>query len=310
MKIFFSLSIIFQAYFSNAQTLPEYCVYLVKGDVNIQNKNVQSRPARQKDFVFADDVITIGKNAQLQLVNKDAKYISLHSEGNYKVADLNKKLQTSPPGITKTYLTLVYHEVLDPNYDYSKFKRKNLGGIAGGVSRGSGCFEPVYPLKGMVSSRDSVQFKWYKSPAQSAYHFILYDNSGNEVLHRQLKDTSTIVAKKDLKFMDSNYHWLVKTSDSKCPEEPVWMQWVSKDDEQKRSAAIVWNFKELTVPFKLDAINKLVEDNMVDLAAQYYGQVVDENPDDALIKKSYVLFLLEYGFDADAEKIWNTIQNN
>ena len=116
--------------------LPDYYVYLVKGTVTVSGANKKPQKIKQGDFVFATDVLDIGKNAEVTLTNREAAYFVLSNEGSVKVSTIPKNLSKSYTGVTKKYLHLVWEEVLDPNYDFTKFKQKNLTGVYGGVSRG------------------------------------------------------------------------------------------------------------------------------------------------------------------------------
>src|ERR1700704_1642603 len=106
MKYFLFHLLVFAFMPSYAQ-FPEYCVYLVRGDVSVVKMNAKPHRVIQKDLIYKDDVITVLKNSEVQLINKEGKYLVLTAPGSYKNADLSTKMQvSSAPGLTKTYFKL------------------------------------------------------------------------------------------------------------------------------------------------------------------------------------------------------------
>src|SRR4030095_11364005 len=93
----------------------------------------------------------------------------------------------------KKYMHLVWHELMDPNYDYTKFKQQNLGGVWGGASRGVACPNQIFPMNGLKTSADSVKFKWNKSGTTNTYSFLIYDDKGDEILKMPVQDTVKLV---------------------------------------------------------------------------------------------------------------------
>ena len=58
---------------SQAQ-LPDYYIYLVKGNASITNAGKKPVMVKQKQLVFKNDVLSIGKGAELTLVDRNANY--------------------------------------------------------------------------------------------------------------------------------------------------------------------------------------------------------------------------------------------
>ena len=188
LQTFLLLSI---AYFGKAQTasFPEYYVYLLKGNVTVNKADAKPQKIKLNQYLYEDDVLTIAENSEITLLNKEAKLLVLNIAGSTEVKKLTNKFSYSTsPSITKSYLKLLFDELLDPDYDYSKFQRKNLGGIRGGVSRGEGCNNLIFPVKDLKTSKDSIQFKW-KQTSASGYTFLIYDKEGKEVVNKEMKDT-------------------------------------------------------------------------------------------------------------------------
>src|SRR5918993_5963426 len=120
---------------ATSQQMPDYVVYLVKGDVTVQNGKASSVKAKQHQLIYAGETLTLKQGAEITLSNKEGASFVLNSPKSYPVASLAKQKKASADNLTQKYLHLLYHELLDPNHDYNKFKKQNAGGVWGGVSR-------------------------------------------------------------------------------------------------------------------------------------------------------------------------------
>ncbi len=59
----------------------------------------------------------------------------------------------------------------------------------------------------------------------------------------------------------------------------------------------------------LQIIDELEKDKWIYSAMRYYENIVHKNPLDIPLLQSYVLFLLKYGFDAEASEAWKMGKN-
>ncbi len=166
----------------NSQQLPDYCVYLVKGEVTVAKGNSKPVRLKQNQFLYKNEIILLSKNAELTLINKNDRLLVLNTGGPVKVNDLDKKFNSSLPSVTKSFAHLVYHELIDPDYDYTSFKQNNVGGVKGGVSRGGDCNNLIFPIKDLKTAEDSVRFKWHATSPSNDYTFFIYDTSASAIL--------------------------------------------------------------------------------------------------------------------------------
>jgi hypothetical protein len=308
MKYLTSFSFMLCSFVSISQILPEYCVYLVKGNVTINTAGLKPQKINQNEYLFNNQVLSVGKSSEITLINKDAKLLVLNKEGSVKVSELAKKFSNSSPSITKTYLNLVFHELLDPKYDYTKFKQKNLGGIRGGVSRGGSCDNLIFPTNNLKTSGESIHFKWHPTSPSSEYTFFIYDLTGNEIVNMPVKDTQqTMNIRQALQGKTGKYYWMVKGKGSDCEDQPLSFEIMNKEDEQQIIQSLIVIKGEADLLNQLQIVDELEKNNWIYAASAYYSTIVKANSDNYPLLKSYVLFLLKYGFDDEADTTWKNI---
>lgn len=302
-NVFLFFTVIFFANNLQAQ-LPDYYVYLVKGNVYL-SKNNTKQALKQGDFIFLNDVISVDKNSEITIVNKDEKYAVLNTPGIFKANTLNNKFEDYYSGITKKYLALVWEEVLDPNYDLSKFKKKNLTESYGGVFRGDDCKNLVFPVNGLKTSEDSIQFRWRKTSAPGNYNFFIYDGDGKQIVQTNVKDTQTIINANKLQLPTGKYYWLIKGENSTCEEEvPLYFQLINKNDEQALINSFSGEEQDSDLISALELADKLEKNAMIYAAKKNYQELLNKYPDNKTVLRLYVLFLLKYGFDDQASLVW------
>ena len=310
MKYFLLFALVLFGFIATSQTLPEYCVYLVKGDVTVNTAGSKPQKINQNQYLFNNQVLSLSKSSEITLINKDAKLLVLNTVGTVKVSDLSKKFSGSSPSITKTYLNLVFHELLDPKYDFTKFKQKNLGGIRGGVSRGGPCDNLIFPINNLKTSGESLHFKWHQTSPTSEYTFLVYDLTGKELLNMSLRDTQqTMNISRVLQGKTGKYYWMIKGKDDYCQEQPLSFEIMNKDEEQQVIQSLKVLKGEADLLSQLQIVDELEKNNWIYAASEYYFSIIKANSDNFPLLKSYVLFLLKYGFVEEAEAIWNNIDS-
>ena len=309
MKNILFAAFMFACEIIDAQQLPDYCVYLVKGQVTIAKPNTRPVQIKQNQFLYKSEVLTLAKNSEVTLINKADKLLVLNTPGATKVSDLGKKFNTPLPSVTKSYAHLVYHELMDPNYDYTSFRQNNVGGVKGGVSRGAGCGNLIFPPKYLKTSEDSILFRWHTSSPLNSYTFIIYDSIANEIVKTEVKDTMYAINIKNALHGDpGKYYWVVKGKDPGCESDPLAFQIMDKVDEQKLIPALEIQKGTTDVLSQLQIVDELEKDNWIYSAMKYYATIIQHNPGNDPLAKSYVLFLLKYGFEDEAYKTWKEIK--
>lgn len=287
----------------------DYYVFLVKGDVLVFKPGANATLVKQNSFLDNGQLITIKKNAEVTVVGREQEYYVLQSPGTYKVKDLEKEKANPISGVTKTYLRLVWDELFHPHEDYKSFTNNNNTVVYGGVSRNIDCNNLVFPIAGLKTSGDSLHFKWHKTSPSSSYRLLVYDSQRKEVVNMAIKDTQEILSLTvDLHAIPGNYYWLVESEDGTCEDEvPVFFELMTKENEQKLIASILAGNNDQDLPEGLQAINKLEKNGLIHAAAEYYSTLVNKYPNEEILVKSYVLFLLKYGYDDRAYSAWEKI---
>ncbi len=288
---------------------PDYYVFLIKGEVSVSKTGAKPVPLQQNVFIYKDQLITVKKDAELTLADKNQNFLVLRSPAVYKVKDLDNKKNDPIQGVTQTFLKLAWNQLIHPDHDFKQFANDNSAIVYGGVSRGDDCNNLIFPILGLKTSEDSLHFKWHKTSAASSYHLLVYDSQRKEVVNMPVKDTQKILNLAiDLHAIPGNYYWLVESKDGTCEDEvPVFFELRSKENEQKLIASILAGNNDQDLPGGLQAINKLEKNGLIPAAAEYYSTLVNKYPGEEILLKSYVLFLLKYGYDDRAYSAWKKI---
>ena len=124
-----------------------------------------------------------------------------------------------------------------------------------------------------------------------------------------VKDTQkTLNLIQSLHSVTGNYYWLVKGENPGCEDEvPVYFELMTHENEQKLISSLLPGNANEDLPGQLQAIDKLEKNAMIPAASKYYSSLVNANPGNEALLKSYVLFLLKYGFDEEAVKEWKAV---
>lgn len=299
------LSILFITHRVFAQ-LPDYYVYLVKGEVTVSDQKEKHR-LQQGEFLYKSALLIFTGKSELTLVNKDAEYFVLDAAHNMKLALLQQVKAKSYSGITKKYLHLVWDEVLDPGYDFTKFKSKNLTGVYGGVSRSDECKNMIFPVNGLKTAAPDLNFKWLQTSASGKYNLLLYDGSGNEILNKPVEDTQMVFSIESLNLAFGKYYWLIKSNDTACEDEvPLYFELLSDTDENKLVTSITSASDPDDLAGRLDIIDKLEKNALIYAAKKYYSETLSKYKGNDALNRMYVMFLLNYGFDSEAAQQWNS----
>ncbi len=287
--------------------IPDYYVYLVSGDASISKPGAKPIAAKQNQLVYKNDILILKKGTEITLVDKDAGFFVLNTAGTYKTIDLVKKAtKKNNDGVTGKYLKLLFHELLDPNHDFEKFKNENIAGVWGGVSRGDGCGNRIFPVNGLKTSVSSIIFRWHKTSPSSNYIFVIYDVDGKELVKMNVKDTLLpFNIAEILQGNSGKYLWRVTSNDGTCEDEvPTYFDILTIENEKKLSDKLVVETGSENLEKQLQQIDKLEKNAFINVASARYSALVKVNPGNGALLKSYVSFLLKYGFEKEAASAW------
>ena len=287
---------------------PEYYSYLVKGQV--QYKKAKAKPLNlvPKTLLYSEDAIILpkGKNAEVTLVDKKSNYITISTPGTYKVSDLPQKSHKEPESITGKYFHMVWEELFQPQKDFSRFKKRNLSGVTGGVSRGD-CDVLKWPFNEAVLGNGDITFTWKNFATDPLYSFVLSDEKNNEVLRVRVRDTQLILNSTAwLKGPRNRYYWKVTSSNSSCTALPSndLRLWSNKEITQRLNEikSSVMNNGDATL-YHIQIAELLVKENMFEEANKYYLAVLDQS-NDPILRSAYASFLLRINKEKEAELVY------
>jgi hypothetical protein len=287
--------------------LPDYYVYLVSGNASITKQGAAPVAVKQNQLVYKTDVITLNKTSEITLVDKEAVFLVLNTPGTYKISELIKKAtKKNNEGLTAKYLKLLFHELLDPEHDYEKFKKENIAGVWGGVSRGDDCGNRIFPVNGLKTSVTSITFRWHKTSPSSNYLFVIYDADGKELVKMQVKDTLQSFDLTNVpQGKPGKYFWRVTSPDGVCEDEvPIYFDILTAENEKIQALQLSGTSGNESLALQLQQIDKLEKNAFINVASSRYADLIKTNPENGALRKSYVSFLLKYGFDEEAGAVW------
>jgi len=285
---------------------PDYYVYLVYGRATYEKPGKKPAALVQKQCIFKNDIIVLKKGAKITLVDRDTNFFILNTPCVNKAGELTalfKKRKVD--GITSKYLKLLFHELFDPNGDPEKFNEKNLVKVKGTVFREVPDYSKfpgnkIFPENGLKSSTGSITFRWHKTSPVSQYSLVIYSEKNDSAVIA-VKDTQRRVDIKETLHGDpGKYYWTVKSKDDTSENEtPVLFEILTPAEERKDIKKILTFAGKESLKTQLQQIDKLEDDGFIDAASARFAAVVKANPDNEALRKSYVLFLLSYGFEKE-----------
>jgi len=287
---------------------PEYYSYLVKGQVQYKKAKAKPLSLAPKTLLYNGDAIILpkGKNAEVTLVDKKSNYITISTPGTYKIADLPQKTHKEPESITGKYFHMVWEELFQPQKDFSRFKKRNLSGVTGGVSRGD-CDVLKWPFNEAVLGNGDITFAWKNSSTDLLYSFVLTDEKNNEVLRVKVRDTQLILNSAAwLTSPRNQYYWKVTSSNSSCTAFPNndLRLWSNKEIMQRVNEikSSVPNNGDATL-YHIQVAELLAKENMYDEVNKYYLSALNQSGDPVL-KTAYAAFLLRINKEREAELVY------
>ncbi len=166
----------------------------------------------------------------------------------------------------------------------------------------------IFPVNGLRTFEDSLSFVWKQTSAAHSYTLFLYDGTGKEIISKPEKDTQAIISTVALQLQNGKYYWLIKGENGSCEDgRPLYFELMTKDEEAKLIDLLITNNSE-DLSNQLQIIDKLEKNGLIYVASNYYANAVKANSGDEFLARSYTLFLLQYGFDDEALKVWNSIE--
>ena len=302
-------ALIFLSARAHSQTAT-YCIYLLSGDVTVSAATKKTEKVKLNQFLYDNQVLTIGNRSQVTLVTKDSRYLVLNTAGNYKVNELSKELKNYPSEVTQKYIGLLWKDLVAPADNFTAFKKKSNAGVMGGVMRGEDCGNLIFPVPNLHSAEEEMQFTWRQTGSQPDYLLYIFDDQMNELVKKPVKDTQTIFKPlEELKGKTGKFYWNVKSNNSgSCEDDPIPFDLVNKEEEEKAGPSLTAFAENKDIFNQLAIIDKLEKEHWIYRASAFFNKLVQDNPGNMMLSKSYAMFLIKYGFNKEAEKVFNEIK--
>lgn len=310
MKKLFLLMLVVSVKAAGAQTIasaPAYFVYSLKGQATTQKSNAKPVQLKPNQLVYPSETLVIGNGAEVGLSNKNADYLVLNKAGAYKVNTLAglDLFRVAVDNMTRQYLNLLYAELTGKGYSYDKLKKQSAKKSWGGVPRGTACNGLLYPVNGLKTAKDSLKFVWRSGSEGTNYILQILDEQKNELVSVQVKDTQYILPLKQLQQGEkARYFWRVVKQNGVCKDEMLYyFDFLSNEQEKAMVASLSPSFDHLETKEGLIAIAQLERSLLLDTAMELFERLVAAKPHDKVLKKSYAVFLLQYGFEEKAKTL-------
>jgi len=296
---------------------PGYYVYLIKGKATVKKADGKSFRIKQQDLLSDNDILSLKKGSELTLVDTSSNFVLLKTAGNYKVGALKSNAGGSTEGLTEKYFKQVWHELLEPTNDYTVFKKESLVELAGSVSRGRKCDNLIFPVNNMKTSEDTIHFAWLQTNDSGVYNFTIVGPKDKK-LELPVSDTQYTMRMPDVFGQPTGqYCWLVKDKEnttktnknSTCGnQDQVCFDLITKESEARLVSYLVPQHVPNDLVSQLDIVNKLEKNLLIYRAIGFYSEMVKANPENKALLKSYLFFLLKYGFNEEALSTWNDLR--
>lgn len=306
MKIILSLFLIVCNSALLAQT-NDYCIYLMSGDIKVGTKGKSPEKAKVNQFLSNNQELLIAEKAQVTLVTKDARYLTLNTAGTYKVSDMASNLKNYPPGVTQKYVSLLWKDLVAAQDNFSTARKSAAAGTIGGVHRGDECGTLIFPSVNMRTSSEQIRFIWKSIPSVNQYELQIMDGQMNDIFSKQLSDTQiNLSLSKEMAGKTGEMYWTVKVkSGSSCDIEAKPFQIFKREEEDK----ILGPDKEISETAdpigQLQAIDQLEKDGWIYRAFHRYELLLKANPGNRMLTGQYAMLLMQYGFLKEAEEIYS-----
>lgn len=292
------------ASFTSMSQFPEYYVYLVKGEVFQRKPNGRATAVKQKSLLYKSDEVTLKRDAAVTLVNSQQQNLVLSTAGIYKVAELMKRMHTNNTGLAKKYLSLVWLELLNSGVSRKETLAANWGGLS---TRGDLCNNRIFPVNGLKTAADSLHFRWLATSPSRSYTLRLLDGGGTEIMNQVISDTQALLPVNQIvKNKGGKFYWLVKSNDGACEDEvPFYFDVLSKEEEAKLVEGLLSPSTGEEVIDRLQVIDRLEKQALIYEALAYFRNLVNDQPGNKPLKRSYAAFLMKYGFEDEAKLLWS-----
>lgn len=272
MKIFITAVILLFCSQLGAQQ-QQYFILLIKGDVLVKQQGYPLKKAKVLQKLSLNDSIYLNNDqSNITIANTSGSRTELKGKGKYRITEIQIKENSKGPGATSKFFAFLYEELLHPK---KGFNQQSIAASWGGGSRAS--VESVkWPINGLVSSGDSILFKWRHKNKMLNYNFILYDNSMNEIFNCNVRDTQLVIKTINLRVRDKiRYFWSIKSvSESTLTLSKYHFELVSKEEEERMTDSIIKEIpiNEQEILYHLEIADKLGRNGLVDKALEYFEQ--------------------------------------
>lgn len=203
-------------YISEGQAQPNYLVWQSTGNTWVISQGGAKARVKYKQHVNNNDIISIDKDSELELVNDHGDYFVLDKKGVYSNDDIKRLYKKSMPGLFKKYFYFIWDESIRHSSDFKNLDPRAITDSWGAGSRGD-CDFAINPINGAQLTLHSILFRWQSFPETKRYNFMVFDNKHQNILSMVVKDTQIIISRKSL-FTENNlhYYWSVNSAESAC----------------------------------------------------------------------------------------------
>ena len=248
----------------------------------------------------AEGNLKLGQESMVKIICKDRPQ-KLQTPGTYDLSELYYSSDKKSMSFTGKFWNYLMKglQSSDSKAEIKKYGYQSAaGGIKGFSSIANSEVEINSPVVGKVS-RLPILFDWEGEACQ----FLMFDEKNEIVLDKVIEGSEYELLKAHLDIVPGLYYWQIKCGDKTSPIIPFEYQplEVSKI-ESKLSRITDYVEGEDMEKSWIRAVVYEMEDYTYE-AGQMYQSLLENYPDDLLIKKLYIMYLAKNGSVEKAEKL-------
>lgn len=263
-----------------SQAQPERVAYIKsitgKSQVTRDGKTIL---LQMGSLIYNTDQLLVGKGSYLMLLGKTNRYYEILKPGKYTYADIEKKVEEKPTGITDKFFHLLWEDLIHHESGATVTGNKIGAAVGGPIRDLDSCITLTEPTNIYHTSADTIRFAWEPVKDAGNYGFILCAKGGREIMHIVTSDTSLVLLKMPLlNGSMSTYTWKVITRNRGCTLATHEFTLYNSEKETEKAEALASLVEKEDNPliYYLRVSQVLAEQGWLSKSLEYYNKARSE----------------------------------
>lgn len=287
----------------------DFVAFSVKGKVQHKAANSKTwETVSAKTAFYKGGEVKLEKGAELVLLHKNYKTITLTQKGQHKIDKLIEEANKKPTDESTAYLQFIWKEFNKKHKNAESYHREYMQ-TKGGVDR-SGCSRPLMlsPAYGEKLFSPQITLTWEKDSGTNTYTVVFYQDELEDLKLLELDVTGnslTISAQTFWVRAGKTFYWVAYPKDK--PNCARFSFSLIKEDEFNQllvSAQAQYDKSEKTPVDAVKAGSMLEEAGLLQQAGQYYYKALEASNFAPEYKVLYSGWLARAGRFEEAQQWW------